>query len=261
MIIRQPRITTKRSIHMIALKLKLHPSICERFPDFSAGGFLVTHLDRAGPTLPAIAQTQMAAAQAELQTQGLTIQNLANDPRIHAWRDAYGRSGLKPSTYKSSPEQLARRLLRGELINTPIPLVNTYCAVASQHLAAMGAYDLDRLPHRDVEIRFANAESDSFTPLAGRSDEMPLGPNVVVYASGTEIICYSFNHRDSKNTCLTSHTTAAVFFAEGVNETQVNAARQALEQMHSLLQQAGAKTGEINFVSASQLYLCNLWLD
>ena len=238
---------------MIALKLKLHPSICERFPEFSAGGFLVTQLDRAAPALPSVAQTEMAAAQAELQSQGVTIQNLANDPRIATWRAAYARSGLKPSTYKSSPEQLARRLLRGELINTPIPLVNTYCAVASQHLAAMGVYDLHRLPQSNVDIRFANAEADSFTPLAGRSDEMPLGPNVVIYASGTEIICYSFNHRDSKNTCLTPDTTAAVFFAEGVNGTQVNAAQQALKQMHSLLRQAGANTGEINSVCGVQL--------
>lgn len=238
---------------MITLELKVRPEVREKFNGFSAGGFLVTNLERAQQGLQAAAAEEMVNAVSALTEQGLNMQNLVNDPRIAAWRDAFSSSGLKPSTYKSSPEQLARRLLRGELIETPLPLVTTYCAVAARHLAALGGYDLNSLPERRVEVRFAQAEADSFKPLAGRSEDMPLKPGVVVYAAGHEVLCYSFNHRDSKATCLTPHTSQAVFFGEGVNNVQVDAARRALTELSSLLREAGAYTSEVTFIEGSKL--------
>ncbi|HEV2762486.1 MAG TPA: phenylalanine--tRNA ligase beta subunit-related protein [Pyrinomonadaceae bacterium] len=235
---------------MTTLELQVRPEVREKFPEFSAGGFLAANLERAAESLRTAAPAKMERARAALTEAGLSVQNLVGDPRVATWREAFSRSGLKPSTYKSSAEQLGRRLLRGELIETPLPLVTTYCAVAARHLAALGGYDLASLPERRVEIRFARPDADSFRPLGGRAEDMPLRPEVVVYAAGGEVLCYSFNHRDSKATCLAPQTSAAVFFGEGVSPAQADAARGALEDLRALLREAGAHAGEVKFTDA-----------
>lgn len=183
------------------------------------------------------------SARSQLLEQGLTIENLTSDPRVAAWRDAFRRSGLKPSTYRSSPEQLARRLLRGENISTPLPIVNAYCAVSAANLASLGGYDLNRLPTMEVTLRYARPEQDSFQPLGGRVENMPLIPTVAVYACGTDIICWSFNHRDSLRTCLEPHTQRALFLCEAVDQAQYHSVANALEELRRTLSAAGARVG------------------
>ena len=199
------------------LTFSLSPALLDRFPDCRAGGFLVHGLRAAAARLAEEPEPLSAAA---LETAGITQQNLADEPRIQAWRRAIARCGLKPSTYKSSPEQLAARLLRGKGISTPLPVVNAYCAISIRHLAPMGGYDLRRLPEPAITLRLARPGEDVFQPLGGRAEDMPLTENVAVYASGSEVICWAFNHRDSARTCLEAETDEAVFFSEAVAPEQ-----------------------------------------
>ncbi|MGH9279520.1 MAG: B3/B4 domain-containing protein [Acidimicrobiales bacterium] len=186
-----------------------------------------------------------------LEARGLRIETIAADPLIADWRAAIAACGLKPSTFKSSPEQLARRLLKSGPLHTPLPLVDLYCDVATRYLAPMGAYDVSSLPSPAVELRLARPSSDAFHPLGARDGEMPLTPQVAVYASGDTVICWAYNCRDSRDTCLQEDTDAGLFIGEAVTARQHPALRSALADLAERLAAAGATVGPVAFVDAA----------
>ena len=221
------------------IHLEISDEIRSRFPSIAAGGFIATGLqDLEGVGLPDENQVR-----AQLEKEGLAIETITADPRIAAWRDAIRDSGLKASKVRGSAEQLVRRILRGGELSAP-PLVRLYCLVSARFVAPMGAYDLDRLPATTIHLREPEP-GDSFDPLGASPDEMPLTPDVPVYAIGSIIVCWMFNVRDAKSTALVETSDRAVFMAEALNEPQLEAARSALEELRSILDHAGAVTGDI----------------
>jgi DNA/RNA-binding domain of Phe-tRNA-synthetase-like protein len=222
------------------VRIEIDPAILERFPDCRVGGFLARGLRSAVERLKPQA----------VEPPGVSLEDLSEEPRIREWRKAYQQIGLKPSTYKGSAEQLARRLLKGSWISTPLPLVNLYSAVSVKHLTPMGAYDVERLPAPSVVLRFPR-EGDVFQPLGGRPEDMPLRPAVAVYASGSEVTCWAFNHRDSVKTCLHAGTDLGLFMAEAVAGIQYDSLDAAFSELARDLRDAGADVGEITYVNAS----------
>jgi DNA/RNA-binding domain of Phe-tRNA-synthetase-like protein len=226
---------------------QIDPAIVERFPACRVGGFLARGLAGAAHRAKLEPAETLAAP---LTVQGVSVEGISEEPRIREWRKAYQQSGLKPSTYKCSAEQLARRLLKGSWISTPLPLVNLYSAVSVKHLTPMGAYDAARLPHPEVVLRLPR-EGDTFHPLGARSEDMPLKPTVPVYASGSEVTCWAFNHRDSAVTCLHADTDVGIFMAEAVAEIQYPSLESALAELARDLEAAGAAVGGLVFAQAS----------
>lgn len=235
--------------------LSIHPLIAGRFPDVLVGCVSADGLGGVVSSLETVRLLQDART-AHAAT-GVCLERLSEDPRIAGWRQAIQACGLKPSTYRSSPEQLARRLLKGQEVNTPLPLVNLYCAVSVKHLAPLGGYDVERLPGRVIELRTGNPEHDSFDPLGASPDEMPITPPLAVYGCGEEILCWGFNHRDSKRTCLTSTTRSALFVGEAVTLAQHAPLKAALAELASLLAAGGAQVQGPMFADAQMpcLYL------
>lgn len=233
---------------MTEIRIEIDPAVLERFPDCRVGGFLARGLRSAAGRLKLESAETLAAP---LTVQGITVESISEEPRIREWRKAYQAIGVKPSTYKGSAEQLARRLLKGSWISTPLPLVNLYSAVSVKHLTPMGAYDVERLPDPSVVLRFPR-EGDVFHPLGGRPEDMPLRPNVVIYASGSEVACWAFNHRDSAKTCLHADTDLGFFMAEAVAPVQYESLDAAFSELARDLREAGADVGELAYASASE---------
>lgn len=233
---------------MTEIRIAIDPAVLERFPDCRVGGFLARGLRDAAGRLKLEGAETLAAP---LTVQGVSIESLSEEPRIREWRKAYQAIGVKPSTYKGSAEQLARRLLKGSWISTPLPLVNLYSAVSVKHLTPMGAYDVERLPEPSVVLRFPR-EGDVFHPLGGRPEDMPLRPDVVIYASGSEVACWAFNHRDSARTSLLADTDIGFFMAEAVAPIQYAALEAAFAELARDLRDAGADVGETVYVSAPE---------
>ncbi|HEX2046618.1 MAG TPA: phenylalanine--tRNA ligase beta subunit-related protein [Acidimicrobiales bacterium] len=215
--------------------------VAGRHPEILVGGVLATGL--RGITLPALPDDTAQA----LVSQDVTIELVADHPLIKDWRAAIVACGLKPSTYKSSPEQLARRALKSGPVRTGLPLVDLYCEVATRHLAPLGGYDVDRLPPEDIELRLAGPD-DVFDPIGG--GQMPLTDKVAVYASGSSVLCWAYNCRDSRETCLTEHTETALFLGEAVTARQHAALRAALEDLAGRLSTAGAQVGDVAYTGA-----------
>jgi DNA/RNA-binding domain of Phe-tRNA-synthetase-like protein len=233
---------------MTDIRIEIDSAVLERFPDCRVGGFLARGLRAATGRLTLEGAETLAAP---LTAQGVSIESISEEPRIREWRQAYQAIGVKPSTYKGSAEQLARRLLKGSWISTPLPLVNLYSAVSVKHLTPMGAYDVERLPDPSVVLRFPR-EGDVFHPLGGRPEDMPLRPNVVIYASGSEVACWAFNHRDSVKTCLRDETDLGLFMAEAVAPIQYDSLDAAFSELARDLREAGATVGDVTYVNASE---------
>lgn len=219
---------------MTEIRIEIDPAVLEQFPECRVGGFLARGLRAAAERVRL----------EEPSIEGVFLETLTEEPRIREWRRAYQQIGVKPSTFRGSAEQLARRLLRGSWISTPLPLVNLYSAVSVKHLTPMGAYDVERLPEPSVVLRLPR-EGDVFHPLGGRPEDMPLRPEIVVYASGSEVTCWAFNHRDSVKTALQPETDLGIFMAEAVSPVQVESLDAAFSELARNLREAGAEVGEL----------------
>ena len=219
----------------------LSSEITDRHPEILVGGVVARGLRAATP--PPLPEDTAQA----LVSQDVTIELVADHPLIRDWRTAIAACGLKPSTYKSSPEQLARRTLKSGPVRTGLPLVDMYCEVATRHLAPLGGYDLDRLPPEPIVLRVARRD-DSFVPLGG--GDMPLTDKVAVYAAGSTVICWAYNCRDSRDTCLTEDTDTGLFLGEAVTTRQHEALHSALDDLAGRLSAAGAEVGPVVFADA-----------
>lgn len=239
---------------MSDLIFQLGDDVAAEFPLVWAAGFLAEGLDIAAAQLTHVSE-HTRAAQGSLQESGLTLQNVADDPRIAGWRVAVARCGLKPGTFKSSVEQLARRFLKGESISTTLPVVNLYCAISAGRLAPLGGYDRDHVPGTTVILRMGQPTTDRFSPLGGRTEDMPIRATIPVYAAESEVLCWAFNHRDSRETCLSAKTTSAMFFSEAVTLEQRDGAQQALLELSRILEQNGAKTGAVRSVDTGNRHV------
>ena len=217
--------------------------VAGRHPDILVGGLVATGLRSAAAAAPPLPEDTAQA----LVAQDVTIELVADHPLIKDWRAAIAACGLKPSTYKSSPEQLARRTLKSGPVQTGLPLVDLYCEVATRHLAPLGGYDVDRLPEGDIDLRLGRP-GDIFSPLGG--GEMPLTDKVVVYAAGDTVLCWAYNCRDSRDTSLTEETDTGLFLGEAVTARQHGALRNALDDLAGRLAAAGAEVGGIVYADA-----------
>ncbi len=215
--------------------------IAERHPEVLVGGLQASNLRAAAAT--AAGQPFPDDTAIALVSQDVTIELVADHPLIKDWRTAIAACGLKPSTYKSSPEQLARRTLKSGPVRTGLALVDLYCEVATRNLAPLGGYDVARLPSDRIELRLANPAGDTFAPLG--SGDMPLTDRVAVYAAGSTVVCWAYNCRDSRDTCLTEETEVGLFIGEAVTARQHDALRTALHDLAGRLAAAGAGVGPI----------------
>ncbi len=234
---------------MAELRFELENRLVGFFPKIAAGGFVVENLDNAAAAIGSVTEKERDTRHA-LAERGVTVQNLASDPHVSGWRSALASCGLKPSTYKSSVEQLARRYLKGQAVSTPLAVGNLYCPVSARHLAPLGGYDLGRLPRPEVVLRMGKPDTDRFRPLGGRPEDMPIRSSVPVYACGDEVICFAFNHRDSSETCLRMGTNVAAFFSEAATDVQRRATEEALADLSSTLRSLGANPGPVVIADA-----------
>lgn len=231
----------------VGISFSVSEPMIKAFPDLLVGAFRVDGLACAAAGLDTEKLQAVAAEALEGRVAGLPT--VTDEPSLAAWRRAIGACGLKPSNFRSSPEQLARRLLKGASISTPLPVVNAYCALSAQHLAPLGMYDTARLPSGTIELRFATA-ADRFRPLGGTPEEFPLHDRVPVYAVDAEVLCWGFNCRDSAATCLVDESDTALVVGEAVAKEQKEGLLAALDELADVLESAGATVGQRRYFDA-----------
>jgi lysyl-tRNA synthetase class 2 len=216
-------------------KMKVHceQELFEKFPGASIHGVVFDRLDLLEGEAIGVWKGR---ALESVRESGISLELLVDVPEIKAWRSAFQSFGLKPSKYRSSIEQLYRRALKGDLLETQLPLVNLYCYVSIIHRAPMGAYDLEKTKG-DICVRPARS-GEEFTAI-GEKQAAHSEAGVIVYADGEGIICWGWNHRDSARTCLGLDTRRAIFFADSSVTGTRGAADEAINNLTAALASSG----------------------
>ena len=204
------------------------------FPEASVHGIV---FDRLAEVDPAIVTPWKQKAIESVSSSGFTIESILDAPVVKEWRNAFQRFGVKPSKYRSAIEQLYRRALRQEIIETSLPLVNLYCYVSLIEMVPMGAYDLEKVDG-DVRIRVSK-ENEPFLGI-GDTEPMMSTPGAVVYSDDGGIICWAWNHRDAARVSLSAKTDRAIFFADCAAHESEPRARSAMALLASALSVTGA---------------------
>jgi DNA/RNA-binding domain of Phe-tRNA-synthetase-like protein len=191
----------------------------------------------------------VAKVQSELGGSGLTPEQIGQLPLVVPWRSAFTKQGVKPSQFRSSAEALLRRFAAGKYNPVGIPVVDIYNALSARHQVPMGAYDASKLPGQRVSLRYGGA-GDTFEPLGGKAADYVISENIAVYAVGGQVICWCFNHRDSRNTSVDHDTDTALFVLEAIDRHQYAAQERAVGELRDVLSAAGARLSDLRTANA-----------
>jgi DNA/RNA-binding domain of Phe-tRNA-synthetase-like protein len=213
----------------VFMKIHCDETIFKLFPEAGIHGVVVDGVD---VLVPSVAEAWKLKALQNVQQRETRPELLVAEPEIQEWRNAYQKFGVKPSKYRSSIELLLKRALKGDLIQTRIPLVNLYCYVSIIGRVPMGAYDWTKLQD-PISIRSSEA-GEEFLGI-GERQVWKSDPGMVVYSDQAGIICWAGNHRDSARTCLDQYTQKAIVFADSAVEESRTRAEEAIALLSEAL--------------------------
>lgn len=214
--------------------IRCNQELFEMFPEASVHGIVfegVVEFD------PSVAARWKQKAIESVAASGFTTESVLDAPVVKEWRSAFQRFGVKPSKYRSAIEQLYRRALKQEIIETSLPLVNLYCYISLIELVPMGAYDLDTV-EGDIVVRLSR-ENETFLGI-GDTEPLLSTPGVVVYSDDGGIICWAWNHRDAARTALSPRTNRAIFFADSASHESESRTGAAIELLARALSATAA---------------------
>jgi DNA/RNA-binding domain of Phe-tRNA-synthetase-like protein len=185
---------------MGSLSYTISEEIFKRYPDYCRAVVLAFDVVN-GPSPDRLVHLLREAE--ECVRQQLTIEEIAEYPRIKAWREAYKAFGAKPSEYRSSVEAMARRALRGDQLPSINCLVDIGNIVSLQHLVPVGGHSMDELT-QDITLRFASGE-EKFVPFGSSEVEHPL-PGEVVFVEGNTVLTRRWTWRQANHTLTLPET-------------------------------------------------------
>jgi DNA/RNA-binding domain of Phe-tRNA-synthetase-like protein len=213
------------------MRLRIDPRIFDEYPGVRVGALFVDGVDNSGgdPEIRRLldeAERRAAAALAGVE--------VAAHPRVVPWRDAYRRFGAKPKKYRSSIENLVRRVLQGGSLPSIHPLVDLYNVVSLRHLVPVGGEDLDRI-EGDLVLTFAG-DAEPPALLLGESQPRAPHPGEVIYKDAAGAVCRRWNWKEADRTKLTAGTRRAVLVIEALPPVDEALLAAALADLAALVQ-------------------------
>lgn len=202
--------------------------IFKRFPGYVRGVVIADGV--VNSTTPPALTEQMRAAEEDLRAR-VSLDHIAEHPRIRAWREAYRSFGARPSEFRSSIEALARRVLRGE----PLPAINALVDIGNlvsiRYLLPAGGHAIDVLTG-DIALRLAEGD-ESFTPFGSEVEEHPL-PGEIIFAEGSTVLTRRWTWRQASHTLTRLDTRAIEFNVDGLPPVPATEVEQACAEIAGL---------------------------
>jgi DNA/RNA-binding domain of Phe-tRNA-synthetase-like protein len=188
----------------------ISPDIFERFPGYIRG-VVIAHEVSNGPSPADL--VQMLREAEELVRTRVKLEQIAEEPRIKSWREAYRAFGAKPADFRSSVEAMARRALRGDQLPSISALVDIGNVMSLRHLLPAGGHAIDLLGG-DIELRFATGDED-FVAFGSEELEHPL-PGEVIFVEGKTVLTRRWTWRQGNHTLTLPDTKAIEFNVDGL---------------------------------------------
>jgi DNA/RNA-binding domain of Phe-tRNA-synthetase-like protein len=222
------------------------PEIFEKFPGYIRG-VVIAHQVTNGPSPPELVQL-MREAEVSVRAR-VNVEQIAEEPHIKAWREAYRAFGAKPSEFRSSIEAMARRAARGDELPSISALVDLGNIMSLRHMLPAGAHAIDLLKG-DIELRFATGDED-FVPFGSEELEHPLPGEVIFVENSTKtVLTRRWTWRQGNHTLTLPETTAIEFNVDGlppVTRTEVEA---AAAEVAELITRFCGGTSRIDYLTA-----------
>jgi len=160
--------------------------------------------------------------------------NIAEHPRIAAWRSAYRWFGARPSDFRCSIEAMSRRLVRGDSLPAINRLVDIGNVISLRHILSAGCHAID-VAHGDFELRPARGD-ESFVPLGSSESESP-EPGEVILAEGDMVLTRRWTWRQGQHTATTPDSTYVELNIDGLPPVAFTEVSEACTEATELIQQ------------------------
>ncbi len=185
------------------MRVGIHPSVFDRFPEYCRG--LVVARGIANATEDPVLTERLRAAELALR-HALPGEDWRAHPRVAAWLHAFQELGIPTGARPPSLAALVKRVLKGgtlPFINQVVALMNV---TSLERLAPCGGDDLHSAGG-DLLLRPASG-AESYRPL-GRPDvlEHPDAGEIIYVAGDDTVLCRSWCWRNSDVTKLTEAST------------------------------------------------------
>ncbi len=211
------------------LYFEIKDEIFQRFPGY-VRGVVVAHDVRNGFS-PAELIDLLRRAEVSLR-QHVSLDGLAGDPRLKAWREAYRSFGAKPSEFRSSIEALARRVLRDNALPAINTLVDIGTVVSLNHVLPVGGHAIDVLKD-NMTLGFATG-NEQFIAFGSEAVEHPQ-PGEVVFVEGNQVLTRRWTWRQANHTLILPESTAVEINVDGLPPIQVSEVEQACDEVAALV--------------------------
>jgi DNA/RNA-binding domain of Phe-tRNA-synthetase-like protein len=143
----------------------------------------------------------------------LTLETLTTEPRVAAWREAFRKSGIKPSEFRASVEAMARRTLREQELPAINMLVDIGNILSLRHLVPVGGHAIDHVT-QPMTLRLAKG-TEQFEPFGTTEVEQP-DPGEIIFVEGDTVLTRRWSWRQANHTMTLPATTAIEINVDGL---------------------------------------------
>jgi DNA/RNA-binding domain of Phe-tRNA-synthetase-like protein len=204
--------------------------VFEQFPGYVRGVVLAYDVAN-GPSPPELV-AELRAAEVSVRDR-LSLEGLAEHPRIRAWREAYRSFGAKPSKFRSSIEAMVRRALRDQELPSINALVDIGNVLSLTSLAPTGGHAID-VVRQDLALRPATGEEE-FVPFGSDAVEHPL-PGEIIFVEGNTVLTRRWTWRQANHTLTLPTTTAIEFNVDGLPPVDQSEVEEVCQQVMALIE-------------------------
>lgn len=166
--------------------------------------------------------------------QAYSLDKLAKDSRIEAFRRLYWTFEMDPTKTRPSSEALARRVLSGSELPTINIVVDSNNAMSLKHLLPIGVYDADKLEGA-LFVRIAKKE-ETITKIGGKIEI--LKGNELIVSDEKKIIGLGYASSDSDITKVSEITQRLSILIYCAPETSAQAGEMCLEDLINHISQS-----------------------
>ena len=205
--------------------------IFEEFSEYVRGVVVATGVSN-GESPPELVQLlREAENSARREMEGF---NIAEHPRIAAWRAAYRWFGARPSEFRCSIEAMSRRLVRGGSLPTINRLVDIGNVISLRHLLSAGCHAID-VANGDFELRPARGD-ESFVPLGSAERESPEPGEIILVEGGDTVLTRRWTWRQGQHTATTQGSTVVELNVDGLPPVTASEVSEACAEATELIQ-------------------------
>lgn len=222
----------------------ISPEVFARFPGY-VRGVVIAYEVTNGASPPELVE-MLRQAEGSVRAR-VALDQIAEEPRIKAWREAYRAFGAKPAEFRSSVEAMARRALRGDELPAINALVDIGNVISLRHLIPAGGHAIDVLKG-DIELRFATGEEE-FVPFGTNDLEHPL-PGEVIFVEGSVVLTRRWTWRQANHTLTLPDTQAIEFNVDGLPPVAKDEIEEACEEVADLIACFCGGTSRIDYLTA-----------